>query len=341
MRYSVSPAFAKAQRAHAIAYTTHDAFAAEGDDNSICAQAASEAEYDALGRMMTEPAQCAGDVLAKLKVFLDREMYDWNGPRDPHAGAKFREALERDLMLLQRPTVSTEMAAAFENWAAKWQAFHDAEYEQEGVNAGNIPLSVLHDQGVAWTQLMAVYCTTPGDFLAKAYVELLMDVGGWNKGYPFQVKNQFEPDDGEDGDAFLYDDLRNCDLGRCMMALGRVDFDARAWIDANIAVGGHFKLMVDPGDNNARTFWQGMDIDSERECDRERHRMLQELLGGMFHVERMKAVCDLIDQEYPEHRMSARQSEARAQGIVGGERAADQPGIPVPAGNGTAVSVEE
>jgi hypothetical protein len=341
MRYSMSPRFARVQRSHAIAYTTQDAFASAGEDETICGRAASDAEYTALDAMMLEPAQSAGDVLAKLKVFLDREMYNWDGPRAPDAAATYRALLERDLTLLLRPVVSTEMAQAFEAWAAAWQALHDAEYDEEGENAGNLPIATTHAEAAAWGELMAVPSATPGDFIAKTYVDILQDIGGWTDGFPFQIKSEFDQSEGvQNGSAFLYDDIRNCDLGRCIMALGRVEFDAKAWIEATITVGGDFKLMVDLSADHARTLWQKADCNSARKCDRERHRMLQELIGGQFHVERFKAVCDLIDQEYPEHRMTANQRHAREEGVLGGD-APPVDGTPVPAGNGTAVAVEE
>ena len=295
MRYSTSPTFARVQRAHAIAYTAYDAFAEAGQEHTMVGNAASTAEYEALDRMMTEPAQSPGDILAKLRIFLDREMYGWDGPRNPDASATYRGILENDLRSLMRPCVSAEMADAFERWADAWQAFHDAEYDSED----KLPFDVIHTESMAWGNVMSIPCSTPGDFLAKAYVDLLQDVGAWSDGFPFQIKGAFEQEEGvQDANAFLYDDLRNCDLGRCMLALGRIDFDAKAWIEATVAVGGQFKVMIDP---SGRTFWQGMDPDNQTDHAKARHRMLQELIGGEFHVERTKAVCDLVEAHYPEH----------------------------------------
>jgi len=309
MRYSTSPDFARAKRSHDIAYTAYDAFAEAGEENTMAGVAACAAEYEALDRMMTLPAQSPGDILAKLRTFLDREMHGWDGPRNPEAGTTYRGILENDIRSLMRPSVSAQMADAFEKWADAWNAFHYAEYDEDGDNAGNLPIAVTTAEEQAWAALMAVPCATPGDFLAKAYVDLLQDVGAWSDGFPFQIKGVFEQEEGVlDANAFLYDDLRNCDLGRCMLALGRIDFDAKAWIEATVAVGGQFKVMVD---HNGRTFWQGMDPDNQADHAKARHRMLQELIGGEFHVERTKAVCDLVEAHYPEHRVGIDVAKAK------------------------------
>lgn len=323
MRYSHSPDFGIVLRAHQEAYAAFDVLAEAGADGTPEYIAADEAEHVALNALMAEPAQSPGDVLAKIRLYLDREMYSWNGPRDPDAADAYRAILEADLLNLNRPCTSRQMDEAFATWAATWAALAASSEED-----GNTGREAVEANTAAEKALWALPCVSPGDYIVKDYIDQLGSQGP-EPGTMFLIKDW--SDDHEVDGMLAVSDLEDCDLGRCMMTLGRTNFDAQAWILATQQVGGHFKLMIDHSDDGARTFWQGMDIaDNATKGERKAHRLLQMLIGGEFHVERTKAVCDLIERDYPEHRMSANQKAAREAGILGDDNA----------GNGTKAKVE-
>lgn len=325
MRYSHSKEIAALRDAFTAAETkANDLFdAVEMDRDNAAFIAAQNAESDALAALFSHPAENAGDVLIKIRLYMDREIYGWDGERARGANKTCIAAIENDLRDLNRPRVSGRVAEAFGTWAAAWIAMGEVAEDDD---AGTV--EALANVSGAERALWALPCASPGDYIAKDFVDQMGEQGP-EPGTAFMIKDW--SDDHEIDGKPAVADLEDCDLGRCMMALGRTDFDAEAWILAMKAVGGHFKLMIDRSDNDARSFWQGEGIsDSATKGEQKRHRLLQMLIGGEFHVERTKAVCDLIASDYPEHQMSANQKAAREQGLITGDNA----------GNGTRAKVE-
>jgi hypothetical protein len=186
----------------------------------------SKAESAALDRLLGFPAATAAEIGAKLAFMREREAYCWTGY------PAWIEQIERELTQLQRPCVSSAMAQAFHDWSASWTAFVD-DPDDGGMAEAS---------AAAFLALMDVPCFTPGDFIAKVYVNQLGEHGYTCTsedagGFLFELDQQnLTGSGGTHDDAAqiaIARDIRDCDLGRCMLALGRVDFDPAGWIAAS------------------------------------------------------------------------------------------------------------
>ena len=293
MTFTMSFDFAMKRSAYAEAYKAFDALADAGADGSPEYEAASAAEIAAFNDAMNFPAVNAADVSGKLAMMADAgsNVAEWNDY------PKYMAAIQADMLNLQRPCVSPAIADAFATWAAAWLALSDGEDDTQQAD--------IDAETAASKALFELPCVAPGDYMAKDYIDRLGEDGGYPGGFPFLIKNWQE-----NGESAALKDFRAVDLGRCMLALGRTDFDAAAWIAGMEEVGGSFYVMVD-GDK--RGFWQAADVaDDAPDCQHIRHRILQELLCGPFGQDRMRAVVALIMTGHPEHIMDAGQREIAA-----------------------------
>jgi len=293
MTFTMSFGFAMKRNAHAEAYKAFDVLADAGADGSPEYEAASAAEIAAFNEAMNFPAINAADVSGKLAMMADAgsNVAEWNDY------PKYMAAIQADMLNLQRPCVSPAMADAFAAWAAAWLALSDGEDDTQQAD--------IDAEIAASKALFALPCVSPGDYMAKDYVDRLSEDGGYPGGFHFLIKNWQE-----EGESATVADFRAVDLGRCMLALGRTDFDPEAWIIAMRAVGGGFYVMIDGA---KRSFWQDADVaDEAPECQHIRHRILQELLCGPFGQDRMRAVVALIMTDYPEHVMDVGPREVAA-----------------------------
>src|SRR5207237_1040361 len=122
-------------------------------------------ESDALDAVMRTPALTPEALRLKLALADDRDMrgwYDW---------AEVNAVIVSDLQQMQRPAAS--IGEGFLAWRVAYDAVASGEYEDDEVG------DALSDaRSAAYHALMALPCTTPGDFIAKAYVNLLESVGG-------------------------------------------------------------------------------------------------------------------------------------------------------------------
>ena len=212
------------------AYAAHDAFAEAGDDGAVAggtkeADEAGDAELASLDAFLFAPSVTAIEMQDKIKVMRERgplhpDNLCWND-RDM---ARILDQMERDLIGMQRPNCSPLIAEAFAAWADAQEHFyalrHDAE-DELGRRGDAMREAEQH--------LMDLPCTTAGDFIAKAFVNLLGEVGGT---YDTDGGGPFYPDmsDVHPQDQRIYRDIRDSDLGCCMIVLGRVDFDAARWV---------------------------------------------------------------------------------------------------------------
>ena len=277
MRYSNSQAIAELRDAFAAAEShANDVFDEVGmERDSARFILAQDAEHDALSALFNHPAENAGDVLVKLRLYMDREIHGWDGERARGANKTCIAAIENDLRNLNRPCVSRAMADAFDKWARAALAFaasKEGDDEQERIA-----------ETEASEALYALPCATPGDYIAKHFVDQLSEDGGYNGGFPFLINNW--------SDDSFFTDIAGCDLGRCMMALGTTDFDAGLWIKQMHAIGAVFHI-----DGNNALYVADSLPETSPKCDMILHNLLLQLIGGDFADERRSAVVGQIAQ---------------------------------------------
>lgn len=207
------------------AYKAHDGFAEAGDDGerfggSPEADAASAAEYAALEAYVGSPSVTTIEMLEKIELLKSREMLIYNMSNEQPM-----EQLERDLVNMVRPNASAGIAAAFTTWADAQEAWFAKETRPDD-ECDQLGEAVT----AAEKALMHLPCFTPGDFIVKAYVDMMRDTGAEGvSGF-----GPFFPDEAalHRYDERIWRDILASDLGCCMAALGRADFDAARWVDA-------------------------------------------------------------------------------------------------------------
>lgn len=231
MRFNTTIAHSQMRSAWEDADAKQNAFAEAGDDGtsrggSEDADRAYEAETGAMCNFLRHPSTTPAEIQDKIAFMRERgplaqDNLCWN-ESDMTATL---DCMERDLMQMARPNVSPAVNVAFLVWSEAHEEFWsrsewpDDELARLG-EAEDLAATALHEQP----------CTTPGDFIVKAYVELMSEYGAQGHG--------------TDGLEFLVDgakishrpdqtrlrDIMDCDLGCCLVALGRSDFDARRWM---------------------------------------------------------------------------------------------------------------
>lgn len=159
----------------------------------------------------------------------------------------------------------------------------------------------------SFLHLMRAPCRTAGDMIVKHYVDMrgqngpaLAYVGDFEAiGFFWEINPDLPGvEDGSHdiaaGQAFLRD-LRDCDLGRCLQYLGRVDFDAADWLDAAGKVGLSVKLIEDRTGN--RRLWIDEPSEGLTAVQADRVTAIHALIGGGLGVIgdiRRREVIDLI-----------------------------------------------
>lgn len=301
MRLYLTPGFIEAKSAHQAAYAAYHAYL---DENEVGleeelhgphAQAESEALYTVLGY----PATTSAEVGAKLSFMREREVETWTGY------AEWMAQIERELIELQRPYVSPEMAEAFNRWRDAYEAHQE---DCEGAD-------LFGRHSAAFVALMEQACFTPGDFIVKVYANQLGEHGSTYMGpglnYNAPGAFMFELDDESVGNgngthdvaaAEAYArDIRECDLGRCLRALGRVDFEAEGWFAAVRRAGmvAHVVIQTD----GTKVLWTGQPQGEVDERAAQRFEICQALLGagmGIIGQERRAAVIEFIISTHPD-----------------------------------------
>lgn len=296
MNYSTEWAQARAE--HEIAYAAHDALAEAGDDNSPEALAASEREYETLFRALKMPAITPSDVSGKLLMIEERDI---NSGWSDHWPA-ILDRIHRDIAEMSRPSVSPRFAERFD----VWRKAHRQHYDDTAGDDG----SLCEASAEAFRLVMMAPCVTPGDFIAKAYMEALIEHGPTFLGEDNPDKGQFcfEIDwsalHGEAGDwnshsASVIRDLAGCDLGRCLIALGRVDFDAAGWIDAahraRLA-----PIVIDEGGKRGLFVGYPDGTSPADTKDELRQEIVEALLKDGYGDERRRAVAAYIEASRPD-----------------------------------------
>jgi hypothetical protein len=250
---------------------------------------------NALRDMLAAPSYNGREILIKLEEVLDHTI-EWrtHGP-----------AIARDLTDALRPQPSKEMRAAFRGFQKAWmaQALHDLSEEHTESNATLLSDDVFQAVKVVF----GVPCATAGDFLVKAYVNLLWSAGhtGGFVGRAEPTGNFFDvslPDIDSDNvvtdDFYLttYIDLDESDLGACLLATGKIDFDPAAWVDRAANIGIAISLIISADGRRSLSFGL-LDTDDER-LQREERR-LQRILT-FCGQQRWKAVAAFISEHRPQ-----------------------------------------
>ncbi|EJU14959.1 hypothetical protein LH128_01247 [Sphingomonas sp. LH128] len=259
------------------------------DEESI--KDAAEHLQQALWDYVATPAYNGREILLKLEELLDHTP-EW---RD-HASA-----IERDLTDAARPQPSRPMFAAFHAFRDAWIAQGEQDLSQRATNSEEIR---LHDVVFSAVKVVfAIPCATPGDFLVKAYVNLLWHTGhtaGFD-GRPVATGSFFDPDllnidtDSLVSDEFFrkaYIDLSECDLGACLIATGHINFDPPAWLARADTIGLPISLIVKP--DGGRSLCFGV-IDTDDERVQREERRLQQILN-FAGQRRWKAIADFITE---------------------------------------------
>lgn len=301
MRLHTTIGYVEAKAAHVAAWSAYEAIVDTGDEESPEAVSASELEEKLLDAFICRPAVTPTEVAGKLNYMRERDIdISWAEVRSRNL-----EQIERDLIELQRPCVSPSVAQAFAAWNGAYLTLcNHAGGDEEGNRLCRVAAAAF--------QVMVEHpCTTPGDFMVKAFANHLDAHGPAGiTGEP--GRSLFELDaarivdtiDGNSDVAYaksLVRDIDECDLGRCLQAMGRVDFDAAAWITAAERAG--MTMYVTYQRDGSPSFSIRM-LDGETDArQRARFDRCQILLAGGLGIvskERVAAVVDLILATRPE-----------------------------------------
>ncbi|WP_374407437.1 hypothetical protein [Pelagerythrobacter sp.] len=245
MQYNTTMAHSDKRRKWEEAYAAHDAFAEAGDDGTdfggtAIADRANEAESQLFHEYLTHPSTTPAEMQDKLTTMRKRgplhlENLCWN-EKDITA---YLDLIERDLINMVRPNVSKAVADAFDAWSRAHEVYWSRSDWSDDASS-----SLCETEDAAAQTLHAVPCTTPGDFIAKAYVELMSEYGAQGHGPSGLAFAVAETNIGRDADRMKLRDIIASDLGCCMTALGTTDFDAGRWVAAARLHGKQVSLML-------------------------------------------------------------------------------------------------
>lgn len=311
MQMHFTSGFAAAREAHSLAYKALDDVPEDQEfvDGKWAAEC--DAEGEAMVAYLSHPAHTPAEISDKLRFMRERDI---NSGWSDHAAIMAQ--IERDLIELHRPCVSPAMHIAFGEWRNAYLIYNN-QWQDE----------FTQKHSAAFLTLMAVPCCTPGDFIVKVYANQLGEHGSTWFGnahpdttpdsFPFELDDSALDEgkgshDGAAEEAYARD-IRECDLGRCLLMLGRVDFDAEAWLDA--ARRAHMTVHVVIQTEGTRVFCTGQPTGPSGERDGRRWNMCQALIAGGLGVlgqERRRAVMDMIERHHPQLVMDCRDMAGEA-----------------------------
>ncbi|GEM_PF-6728256 len=143
------------------------------------------------------------------------------------------------------PAPSAPISEAFDAWRTAYMVHAKGGFDDDGAAD-----AACHIHGSRFCELVATPVANAGDFLVKAYVELLGRCGApLRSGNDFDIDNVEFDGNGRCDDAYmhsLYRDLDSCDLGRCLLGTGSLVFDPARWLDAMEAAEGDALVIVGP-----------------------------------------------------------------------------------------------
>jgi hypothetical protein len=251
----------------------------------------------ALDALVLTPAETAAGVREKLSAISKH----WDGKWC--VWPQYEAAIDRDLLELRRP--NSTLHAPFEAWRAAYEAHaiaSDLDEDDEDLDGEE-----LRNEEIAFRALMAAPCASPGDFMVKAYANLLDQLGSAEHGeakldgtghlWDIDVPHANSSDDLDTAwECSAYHDLDMSDLGACLLAFGRLDFSAEDWLRRARALKVSIGLTVTgPNEWSLHVGPYAGDDDCERRR-RERVR-LDRLLE--FDPARRQAVVEVILRAWP------------------------------------------
>ncbi|WP_395391605.1 hypothetical protein WBP07_13025 [Novosphingobium sp. BL-8A] len=237
------------------------------------------------------------DIVQKLSVMLDHV-------DDDDRGFGWRQ-IERDIEATARPEPGPDMRSAFKVWRTAWwdTSVYDLSETRQDDEADR-----LHDIMVsAMESIFRVPCATAGDFMVKAYVNLLWHAGHTNTAGPRRAGtgNLFDVDLSEiNSDSLItdkhyrsvYDDLDHCDLGACLLSCGTIHFDPEEWMLAADRIGMPVTLVVQP--NGRQGVARGM-VETDDERLRREERRLQRIMS-FEHDVRWELLANYLKERRPD-----------------------------------------
>lgn len=222
MEIQITSPFAAARQSYLDAFTT----ALREDCGEVEQKGRDRAECELLVKLMLRRAETPSELRSKLDIVFERDLPNWID------WEMMQGAIDEDIARMQRPEPSHTMRSAFELWRNAHLSLDDAMDDDD--------MAVrIRARSSAFRQILASPCVTTGDFLVKAYIDLLESSG------PAVDANEFDPnteefaDESDNGEAYkrsVYADLDACDLGACLLSFGRTHFNPRQWVERARAV---------------------------------------------------------------------------------------------------------
>ena len=303
MRFHYTTAFAEAKAAQEAANENYCSFDDEGPGAIEREKEAGERLNKADNIFWTCDAFTPFEIGAKIDAAKERTRGAF--PIDDLYPV---EAMKADIDRLKRMAVSPAFAGLFTNWRIIEVTYEDQTRNSESEYDFDV-LSKTRE-GI-YEEIMAFDCITPAEFIVKQYISALGRLGGQNS--PQQIEamtpNMFDlaidvAADAEDGrfDAVdenaLYRDLDNCEIGKNLLAYGKLEFDAELWMEAADRVGLDVLLMQQP--DGRWTLWTDMaDADEPMpRIRRERDRLRRLMVWP--DENRCRLISDEIRSEWPQ-----------------------------------------
>lgn len=292
MRFHMTLPFAKAQKAHEIAY----AGVAVAEDTlkpgTAEYEAVHTAEYDALDVLMATDAVTPTEIIVKLEHFTNREMYCWKDCE------QYLDKIKTDLRHMQGHPVSPAMRACWRVWRV-----HDMQYDAAARRSETEADAMRENRNKLYAEMAMMHCTTPGDFILKQYFRMLTTHGGQER---FEQREDgtdnrwdISLDHADDQARFdradnlgTYQDLDDCDIGRNLLAYGEPDFHPDLWCDAAKRVG----LAVSVVSDGLSLFVNEDEPFSSERIKRERVRLRRILAFGM---DRAAMIAEELKTNWP------------------------------------------
>ena len=238
MRFHYTAAFCDAHTRYDAARKEYAAF----DETDAVAESRAESHLGAADTLFFNvDAYTPTEVLAKVEAAHDRARDDF-----PLTDFYRIDAVRQDMERMRRYSVSPAFADQWEAWAKLDEAWACGEEVLSGM-----PVEDLRNQG--YCALQTTGCVTPGDFILKRYMALLTSYGGCDNAAEREAMtaNRWDIDTStfaeearfDHADLLgAYDDIDSTDLGANLLAYGKLDFDAEAWMEAAERVGQEVNL---------------------------------------------------------------------------------------------------
>lgn len=216
-------------------------------------------------------------------------------------------AMNADFARVKRLSPSEEIARAFD-------AFREVEIEwhndPEALEETDEALRCAEQRIKLYSAVLATPCTTAGDFILKQWLRLRSDHGhmdtpsfreqGTANLWDIRLNDHDESHIDSMGRQATYDDIASTDLGANLLAYGKPDFDASAWMDAAMRIGMPVNLTLN-GNRGKGQVGFGMDLVGREESARllrERDRLFL-IMANDQDGKRLESLFQEIEENWP------------------------------------------